>query len=178
MKNILMAFSFALLMCSFQAGAATLSLSAITAGATVSAANANDIVGGGAITSANTSFTYKWSLVLSSTVDVLLTTTNTPFTNLLTSPVYTFALKDSTGTTTINSLTGAIGGQFTVASLAAGTYEIWISGKTKLSGGVNSSFSVFNTSPVPVPAAVWLFGSAFMGLVGVSRRKGKTSMAA
>ena len=28
-----------------------------------------------------------------------------------------------------------------------------------------------NPSNVPVPAAVWLFGSALMGLVGVSRRK-------
>ncbi len=33
------------------------------------------------------------------------------------------------------------------------------------------------TSAVPVPAAVWLFGSALMGLIGVSRRK-STSVAA
>ena len=29
----------------------------------------------------------------------------------------------------------------------------------------------FNTSAVPVPAAVWLFGSGIMGLFGWSRRK-------
>ncbi len=29
----------------------------------------------------------------------------------------------------------------------------------------------FNLSPVPVPAAVWLFGSGLLGLVGVARRK-------
>ncbi|MHB1140931.1 MAG: hypothetical protein ACYC1T_04120 [Sulfuricaulis sp.] len=28
-------------------------------------------------------------------------------------------------------------------------------------------------APVPVPAAVWLFGSGLLGLVGISRRKGK-----
>ena len=27
------------------------------------------------------------------------------------------------------------------------------------------------TSPVPVPAAVWLFGSGLIGLIGVARRK-------
>ena len=26
-------------------------------------------------------------------------------------------------------------------------------------------------APVPVPAAVWLFGSGLMGLIGVARRK-------
>ncbi|VAW79336.1 hypothetical protein MNBD_GAMMA15-1239 [hydrothermal vent metagenome] len=28
-----------------------------------------------------------------------------------------------------------------------------------------------NTSPVPVPAAIWLFGSGLLGLVGVARRR-------
>ena len=27
------------------------------------------------------------------------------------------------------------------------------------------------TSPIPVPAAVWLFGTALLGLVGYSRRR-------
>ena len=29
-------------------------------------------------------------------------------------------------------------------------------------------------APVPVPAAVWLFGSGLLGLVGLARRKKKT----
>ena len=32
-------------------------------------------------------------------------------------------------------------------------------------------FAVPSVSPVPVPAAVWLFGSGLLGLVGMSRRK-------
>jgi len=35
------------------------------------------------------------------------------------------------------------------------------------SGGSES----FVNNPVPVPAAVWLFGSGLIGLVGVARRK-------
>ena len=35
--------------------------------------------------------------------------------------------------------------------------------------GYSAAFSF--TAPVPVPAAVWLFGSGLLGLVGVARRK-------
>jgi hypothetical protein len=40
--------------------------------------------------------------------------------------------------------------------------------------GFNANFSANMTStakPVPVPAAVWLFGSGLLGLVGIARRK-------
>ena len=33
------------------------------------------------------------------------------------------------------------------------------------------SFDVVSTSSVPVPAAVWLFGSGLIGLIGIARRK-------
>jgi len=46
---------------------------------------------------------------------------------------------------------------------------------TKTAGVVGSVD--INVGAVPVPAAVWLFGSALMGLVGVSRRK-STAVAA
>ena len=36
--------------------------------------------------------------------------------------------------------------------------------------GATTSFSG-NITPIPVPAAVWLFGSGLLGLVGVARRK-------
>jgi len=36
---------------------------------------------------------------------------------------------------------------------------------------VPSFIGAYNTSPIPVPAAVWLFGSGLLGLVGVARRK-------
>lgn len=40
--------------------------------------------------------------------------------------------------------------------------------------GFNANFSVNqDVAPVPVPAAVWLFGSGLLGLVGIARRKKK-----
>ena len=37
--------------------------------------------------------------------------------------------------------------------------------------GSGNSLTVLNVSTVPVPAAVWLFGSGLLGLIGVARRK-------
>jgi hypothetical protein len=47
---------------------------------------------------------------------------------------------------------------------------------SRRNGAGLSNFRAFDTTPpnaVPVPAAVWLFGSALAGLVGTSRRKQK-----
>jgi hypothetical protein len=35
-----------------------------------------------------------------------------------------------------------------------------------------TSLHVTSISAVPVPAAVWLFGSGLLGLIGVARRRG------
>lgn len=47
------------------------------------------------------------------------------------------------------------------------TSEIRLSGEGLLIGGIDN----FKLSEVPVPAAVWLFGSGLIGLVGIARRK-------
>ena len=57
----------------------------------------------------------------------------------------------------------------------------WVDGKIQIGfnnlvGGYESSGRFydnvnFDVAPVPVPAAVWLFGSGLLGLVGVARRK-------
>ncbi len=39
--------------------------------------------------------------------------------------------------------------------------------------GSGNSLRVLSVSAVPVPAAVWLFGSGLLGLVGIARRKSK-----
>jgi hypothetical protein len=38
-------------------------------------------------------------------------------------------------------------------------------------GGYPIALSITEVAAVPVPAAVWLFGSALTGLIGVNRRK-------
>lgn len=68
-------------------------------------------------------------------------------------------------------ITGSVGAGFaslTLSNLAAGWYTIFVSGANASLTGSQIDVSV---SAVPVPGAVWLFGSALVGLVGASRRK-------
>ena len=53
----------------------------------------------------------------------------------------------------------------------AGTLNSYILGSATLSTNGTLTFSANQASAVPLPAAVWLFGSGLMGLVGVSRRR-------
>ena len=43
----------------------------------------------------------------------------------------------------------------------------------KSSMGYSWAVHAGNVSPVPIPAAVWLFGSGLLGLIGVARRKAR-----
>lgn len=43
-------------------------------------------------------------------------------------------------------------------------------GQEAVGGAADFSLD-FNVAPVPIPAAVWLFGSGLLGLVGIARRK-------
>ena len=50
-------------------------------------------------------------------------------------------------------------------------------GLTASEGGGTPTFLPYAPAPVPVPAALWLFGSGLLGLIGVSRRKGAAGVA-
>ena len=59
-------------------------------------------------------------------------------------------------------------------NLAAGTYVMQVRGRVS-SSALNGSYSgVMNFAVVPVPAAIWFFGSA-LGLMGVMRRRATTT---
>ena len=79
---------------------------------------------------------------------------------------------DVTTTTVLNDTytsTDVIGGSTTNG---AGSCTDGIRGCGMIDGafaGFNANFDF--VAPVPVPAAVWLFGSGLLGLVGVARRK-------
>jgi hypothetical protein len=68
-----------------------------------------------------------------------------------------------------SGITSVFNGGVDPVGLAAGTYELIMIGK--------ADFNI-ELANVPVPAAVWLFGSALMGLLGISRRKSATTLAA
>jgi hypothetical protein len=63
--------------------------------------------------------------------------------------------------------------------LEAGTYDLLgsaavddlLPSSTHISSGVASFNFALNIEPVPLPAAVWLFGSGLLGLVAVARRR-------
>jgi len=55
-----------------------------------------------------------------------------------------------------------------IAALNGGNLDVGIH-VGSFPGGYSESLSL-NPSPVPVPAAVWLFGTALIGFVGMSRR--------
>lgn len=57
--------------------------------------------------------------------------------------------------------------------LSAGVYRLDVFGPSNFTVSFTDS-----VGEVPVPAAVWLFGSALMGLFGVSRRKSSSALAA
>jgi hypothetical protein len=67
----------------------------------------------------------------------------------------------------VSPITGLIAGHYNLTILGASTFTL--TAKDVVGTGGNN---------VPVPAAVWLFGSALLGLMGVTRRKSQPSLAA
>ena len=77
-----------------------------------------------------------------------------------------------------NSLTNGVDNPWLTGSLSAGSYNLIVEAITDADGlsyangvgSANGSFGLELTA-VPVPAAVWLFGSGLIGLAGFARRK-------
>ena len=55
--------------------------------------------------------------------------------------------------------------------IAQGPDGLWQDGNLQPIPAVDVTYVGATLNPVPVPAAVWLFGSGLIGLVGVARRK-------
>lgn len=73
----------------------------------------------------------------------------------------------------VNDFTGTATESLTLNNLGPGFYSIAVGGAS--AGGTNTGTYAVTASmsvqPVPVPGAVWLFGSAIAGMVGFGRRK-------
>ena len=74
----------------------------------------------------------------------------------------------------------SIGQFYTVGAFVVGDSPYWgvaksldlYAGGNAYSSGVATTYDwSFRVSPVPVPSAVWLFGSGLIGLIGIARRK-------
>jgi len=81
-----------------------------------------------------------------------------------------FGIVDILAEASANSISGPVSDDASVSgsfnfTLGAGNRQIF----TGVAGGFVDSIGA--ASAVPVPAAVWLFGSGLLGLVGVARRK-------
>lgn len=83
-------------------------------------------------------------------------------------PFGTTGLTYLTHDATVDSVNG-----LTFTALADQIYTIYLGGNGvgRWSQNVSGYALKINTSPVPVPGAVWLFGSALAGFVGLRRRK-------
>lgn len=84
-------------------------------------------------------------------------------------PDFEFALTDSLG----RLLTAFVktGESVEIDPISTGTFGIWLRGNaTGLAGGQVAG--PIALSSVPIPAAVWLFGSALVGLAGFRRKLG------
>lgn len=60
---------------------------------------------------------------------------------------------------------------YNFTNLAAGDYTLFIGGNATASLGTAGKYAVtLSASPVPIPAAMWLFGSALFGWLGINRK--------
>lgn len=157
MKKLFIALLFTVCATAMQnASAASLSLSLVGGSGSVTTAAGNQVSGSG------TSGTF-WNVELSGLAsneiaDLALSTT-------ITGPISTFA----------SGLLGTNG-----IGLGNGTYTLAIFLAPSTSS-YNFNVDLQNirvVDAVPVPAALWLFGSALLGLMGVSRRKSPAGLAA
>jgi hypothetical protein len=153
MKKILVVLSLMLTAFSFQANAASLSWTSapLDGTAAIFGGDPTALLGVAVVPKKGTSINHAWTFaVTGGSMNVGIQLTDIP--SWLKSATFgSFDLLAS-------NFTGV---------LAAGSYTINLIGKTV---GANSSYSL-RVAETPIPAAVWLFGSALMGLVGVKRRQ-------
>lgn len=74
----------------------------------------------------------------------------------------------------VGSYAGTTAFNYTLFDTGSNTYQLTLRVKGNYGQVVTENFSLA-ASPVPVPAAAWLFGSSIVGLAGMSRRRKSTT---
>lgn len=154
MKSLLVVLSLALAAFSFQAGAATFSLINLSTGNVDIGPN---LVADGQHVSNAFSTGWEFGSDADATGKVSITG----------NPAFNFdAIVRVNGVDVLTFASNTLDKIFNLSFLAGDIVEFFVSGTAGRSGNIDIS-----VSSVPVPAAVWLFGSALMGMMGISRRK-------
>lgn len=158
MKKLLVVLSLSMAAFSFQASAATFTLTDIANVHT----GTNSISDTHAVTgSINTGWSFESTNTGTGAFAVELNPNNFGH------PLFAVKVYDSLLNVVFNSgIANSLDKAFTLSFLANSPLFIEVIGSTSASGQLSVSVNA-----VPVPAAVWLFGSALMGLTGIKRRK-------
>jgi len=157
MKKLLVVLSLAMAAFSFQAGAATLSWTSTPGGTNAQQVSPYELFGSaGPLSKGHDVSSDTWTFSLDSLSRIVVEVTALP----VSTPWF------SNVTLNGNALTQLNGGWLYDGVLAAGDYTIQMFGKSP-----NNIAGYLLSVQTPIPAAVWLFGSALMGLTGISRRK-------
>jgi hypothetical protein len=179
MKKSLLIFGLVFFAVSMQVGAATMSWVSTPTGSTISPASSKEI------TAYKTYFAdvdFDNPLTLEEEVETLDFTFNID----ADAGISSSAIEFNNAQLTINSVTLLTGGLSYVFNaidtlgkwslgnilLASGDHTIRVAVASALEGGQLN----IKVNSVPVPAAIWLFGSALMGLAGFSSRKTKSAL--
>jgi hypothetical protein len=155
MKKLLVVLSLAMAAFSFQASAATVAWTASpgNVGQQVSPFALFGSVG--SLAEGHDASADVWTFSLDGLSRIVIEVSSIP----VSSPWLTGVSLNGDAFATVN------GGWVFDSVLAAGEYTIELFGLAPRNGGYQLSVET------PIPAAVWLFGSALMGLVGAARRK-------
>jgi hypothetical protein len=161
MKKLLVVLSLAMASFSFSASAATLSWGTISGTSALQqhGGNGQELFGSeiGLAKNVNVNATWKFTLDALSGIIVNIS-------SLKVNPTWlTTVTLDNIALTQIG--TPANGAWLFEGVLGAGEHIINLAGITN---GTNSGYQL--NVETPIPAAIWLFGSALMGLTGISRR--------
>ena len=113
----------------------------------------------------------EWWIKSASSTSIFVIGGGTPDSSLITS----IAIKNTTNASDMFSVFDGSDDQLELSAFlkSSDLYKITVGYKTGDSKHPGVSLDV---SSVPIPAAIWLFGSALLGLVGISRRKSRSAM--
>jgi len=162
MKKLLVVLSLAMASFSFSASAATLSWGAISGTSALQqhGGTGQELFGSEIGLAKNVSVNATWKFTLDALSGITVNVSS-----LKVNPTWlTTVTLDNIALTQIGSVVN--GAWLFEGVLGAGEHIINLVGITN---GKNSGYQL--NVETPIPAAIWLFGSALMGLTGISRRK-------